>query len=72
MSIDGLFVNGIIWLPFYIYQVSSDSSVYTLSDYILANCNIPCVLAGSATISAALGYGKAGPVMAVENLKTIW
>ena len=45
---------------------------YSLVDILLANTQMALVYIGSIAVSGALKYGKAGHVLAVENLKVVW
>ena len=39
---------------------------------MLANSNILCIIIASTALTAALNCGKAGPVQAIEMMKTVW
>jgi len=62
LSIDGNFGNGLLFVPFFIYKVVSDPSTYSLSDYFYINLHVFSVVGAGCAISAALKFGKAGPV----------
>lgn len=73
MNIDGNFILGVIVLPFYIYEMSIvGGHTYTAVDLILANTNIVCIIIASTGLTAAMAVGQAGPVQAIEMMKTVW
>jgi drug/metabolite transporter (DMT)-like permease len=74
MNVDGNFILGILVLPFYIFESTMGTIVppYTTLDIILANANIMCIIIASTGLTAAMGVGQAGPVQAIEMMKTVW
>lgn len=67
-NIDGILVQMVLTLiPFFIFLPE-----YTLADFIEANCFILLLTISSTFLNFGLNSGKAGPVQALENLKTIW
>jgi hypothetical protein len=73
MNIDGNFILGAIVFPLYIYEsVIEGGHKYEAIDLILANCNIVCIIIASTGLTAGLAVGQAGPVQAIEMMKTVW
>lgn len=63
-----MFINAVMYCPFFIYFYQQ----YQLSEILLANANMALVYVASIALSGALKAGKAGHVLAVENLKVVW
>lgn len=73
MNIDGNFLLGVAVLPFFIVEVFIlETQEYEMIDLILANANIVCIIIASTGLTAALHCGQAGPVQAIEMMKTVW
>jgi len=49
-------------LPFFIYKVVTDPSTFSLMDYVYINFHVFCVVGAGTAVSAALKFGKGGPV----------
>eukprot|EP00341_Mesodinium_pulex_P001165 CAMPEP_0116950588 /NCGR_PEP_ID=MMETSP0467-20121206/39559_1 /TAXON_ID=283647 /ORGANISM="Mesodinium pulex, Strain SPMC105" /LENGTH=110 /DNA_ID=CAMNT_0004635363 /DNA_START=829 /DNA_END=1161 /DNA_ORIENTATION=- len=72
MNIDGNFILGLVVLPFFIVEMALGSVEYATVDYLLANANIICIIIASTALTAAMDVGQAGPVQAIEMMKTVW
>jgi drug/metabolite transporter (DMT)-like permease len=72
MNVDGNFILGVIVLPFFIVEMSMGTVEYEAIDIILANVNIVCIIIASTGLTAAMSVGQAGPVQAIEMMKTVW
>jgi len=72
MNIDGGLVQGVFLLPFWIYYVYQDLIQYTVMDYVWSNIITICLIFASTCLAKALSHGKAGPVQAIDSLKTVW
>lgn len=72
MNVDGNFILGMVVLPFFIVEMSLGTVEYSTLDLILANANIICIIIASTGLTAAMAVGQAGPVQAIEMMKTVW
>lgn len=72
MNVDGNFIVGCAVLPFFIVETLNGTVDYTVWDLILANANIMCIIIASIGLTAAMAVGQAGPVQAIEMMKTVW
>lgn len=62
----------IVAIPIFIWQICENPDRFTALDIVLANVVILGILIGSILINIAFSLGQAGPLQALENLKTIW
>jgi len=73
MNVDGNFIIGFLVVPFFIVEVYITETIsYNWVDIVLANTNILCIIIASTGLTAALNCGQAGPVQAIEMMKTVW
>ena len=72
MNVDGNFILGVIVLPFFIVEVVNGTVSYDWNDLVLANFNIVCIITASWGLTRGMAVGQAGPVQAIEMMKTVW
>ena len=71
-NIDGSFFQSILTIPVFIWQICETPDRFNALDIVLANTVIFGITLAAICINTALSLGRAGPVQALENLKTIW
>ena len=71
LTVDAMLISAFMYLPCFIW-VCVNGHGYDLSDILTANTMQVLNYVGTIAVSGALKFGKAGHVLAVENLKVVW
>ena len=71
MNIDCFFVYGLFLIPFFAYEQVKYAR-FDFSDFGWMGLFVLTVTIGTISLTKALEVGLAGPIQAIESLKTIW